>query len=135
VTFKVPYMILANSAQELTKGKINILGTFDRLWPNELPGMVDQMAVVALITCDSEDDLGDRQVTVRLVRPTGQLGGEFAARLPFRPQGGSWFASQRLILNLRNVGIREFGKHVFQILVADQVLAEHPLTVVEARGE
>jgi len=86
--------------------------------------------VAALLTTNSEDDLGKHELQFRCVRPTGQPLFEQQGGFDLKPQGGSWLATARLIFQMQGMPLPDWGKYVFTIMVDGAPVASHPLTVV-----
>lgn len=65
--FKVPYMMVADTVQEVQNAKLNILGTFDQIYLPEIPSQYHGFVVVALLVAETEDELGEHKISVRLI--------------------------------------------------------------------
>lgn len=132
MAFKVQYMMLADSVQDVNAGKVNVLGLFDRLNVVELPHR-QSCIVIAQLQAQNEDDLGQHHVDCRLVRPNGQVTVQAGGMLRLPPNRGPGpLGLARIVIGLQNVPIREFGPHRVVLKVDDSDVAEHPLTVVQA---
>lgn len=129
MALQVQYLLLADDVQELQRGKVNILGTFDQVFMPELPAVYRRFKVVVLLTAGSEDELGQHTVAFRLVRPNGQLAGEAGGAIKLTPAPGGWLSSARLILDMVNMTFREYGRHQIEVVVDGKGVARHPLTI------
>ena len=132
MAYRLQYMLLADSVQPVQSGKLNVLGIFDQFYAAEIPTRMPGFVVVALLVAPTEDELGDHNVSLRILRPNNQPVGETAMRVNMAPQPGSFaITSARLVIGVANLPIREFGRHRLELLVDDQRVGEHPLVVVQ----
>jgi hypothetical protein len=130
MAFRVQYMLLADSVQEIGSSKINILGTFDQIMPSSLPIRLEQFFMVALLVASSEDELGDHMISYQLVRPDGAPMGEGGHSVKLQAKAGSFgLASVRLIWRLANVPFKDQGRYHIRLLVDGREVASHPLNV------
>ena len=134
MTIKAQYALIVEHFREGTHGKVDLLGQFDRVFAPQVPGAHHQLVVVALLTTDTEDDLGKHQLQFRCVRPTGQPLFEQQGEFELKPQGGSWLATARLIFQMQGMPLPDWGKYLFTITVDGAQLASHPLTVVRQQA-
>ncbi len=136
MAFRVPYILVADQAQDIGNGKLNILGTFDQITMPELPGIFRGFIVVALLVAEHEDELGTHRVSHQVLRPSGRLAGEGGVTIEIRTRPGTWgLSATRLVLGMQNVPFREPGRHYIVIKVDDAEVARHPLMVVDGRPQ
>jgi hypothetical protein len=130
VAYKVQYMLLADNVQAIDQGKVNILGTFDNVSPPRLPIRLPRVVLVALLVAETEDELGEHQFSVRIIRPNGQQIGETGTTMRIVPDAGTWpLATVRIILGIGGLPLREAGRHEVQLLVDGNLVGRHPLNV------
>ncbi len=122
-------MLLCEMAREGVRGTFDVLGLLDRVYASALPAQQPHLAVVALVCADSEDDLGTKEVRLRLRGPNGQIMFEQRGTARFQPLAGTWLSGVRLIYNLGNLPLPEAGRYFFELTVGT-VSATHPLDVV-----
>ena len=130
MVFRVPYFMMADSHQELDRGKLNILGVFDRIYLTAVPKQYRGFTVIAQVVAETEDGLGRHRLGLRLVRPTSQttleIGGDADIAMGGSPMG---LASVRFVAGLHNVDFYEYGRHRLQLLADGNVIAELPFGV------
>lgn len=130
MAFKVQYFLLADQVQDVGNGKLNLLGTFDRLFLANVPARYQGFFAVALLVAGTEDELGEHRIAVRVVRPDGRQAGEGGISMRLVPEPGSWpISSTRVVFGMAGVPFREYGRHRVVLLVDGQEVADHPLMV------
>jgi hypothetical protein len=127
---KSQYAMIVEHFREGTRGKVDLLGQFDRIFAQQIPAAHQQLVFVALLVTDAEADLGRHQMQFRCVRPTQQPLFEQQGALDFKPMGGSWLSTVRVVFQLQGFPLPDWGKYVFTLLVDGIEVASHPLTVV-----
>jgi hypothetical protein len=136
MAYTVQYMLLADSVQQIDQGKLNILGTFDQITVPTLPVRQPGMVIVALLVAETEDELGEHQFGVRIMRPNGKQVTETGTTMRVVPAAGSWkLAPVRLVIGLAGLPLREYGRHQVELLVDGEVIGKHPLTVAKPPDE
>ncbi len=132
MAYKVQYMLLADSVQQIDQGKLNILGTFDQINAAKLPMRHPVIFLVALLVAETEDELGEHQFVVRVMRPNGKQVAETGTKMRVVPAAGSFkLATVRIIIGLGGLPLREHGRHEVELLVDGKVVGRHPLNVVK----
>jgi len=107
---------LCDAATE-SAGKLNILGTFDRLITRQLPTTHPHCAVALRIRFDRIEEGGHR-VKINLVNDDGQavfpgLDGNISVKLP--PEGQSVCAN--LILNINGLKFQKAGQYALDLAI------------------
>src|SRR5438034_1152840 len=124
-------MLLADSVQAIDQGKLNILGIFDQVVARQVPTRHPSVVLVALLVAQTEDELREHQFSILVMRPNGKQVSETGTRMKIVPQPGPWpLATVRIVIGMRELPLREYGRHSVQLLVDGQLVGEHPLNVV-----
>ena len=127
---KAQYAMIVEHFREGTRGKVDLLGQFDRIFARQIPAAHQQLVFVALLVTDSEDDLGRHRVQFSCRRPTNQPLFEQQGEIDLKPLGGSWLSTARMVFQLQGFPLPDWGKYVFTLAVDGVDVAKHPLTVV-----
>lgn len=127
---KIQYMLVCEFAREGRNGLVDFLGVLDRVWVKQIPAAHPMVTVVALAVAENEDDLGEQPIHLVLTTPSGQPVFEQQGKAQFQALHGTWLSSIRLILQLANLPLTEFGRYRFRLQVG-KGQADHPVDVVE----
>lgn len=131
MAFRVQYLLLADAVQEMPNGKVNILGTFDTVFAQQVPMLYPgAFAVVAFLVAQNEDDLGVHQLDIRILRPNDQEAVRVGGVLDCKANRGVGpLMSARIVVAIAQLPIRELGTHRVSIVVDGAEIAHHPLYV------
>lgn len=130
MAYRLQYMLLAESVQAIDQGKINILGVFDQIVAPELPTRHHGLVLVALLVAQTEDELGEHQFRIQIMRPNGQQVAETGTQMRIVPEASSWpLATVRIVIGMRGLPLREYGRHMVRLSVDGEPVGEHPLNV------
>lgn len=127
---RCPYFVLADEARQGLRGTFDIMGVMDRIFATTFPSIHRRLAVIILIASDDEPDLGKKPFRFTITGPGGRQLMEQKGMLQMKPEGGSFLASARLILQFEGFPIPEAGKYIFALEVAGAMIGSHPMTVV-----
>lgn len=127
---RAQYAMIVEHIREGTRGKVDLLGQFDRVFTPQVPAAHQQLVFVSLLVSDAESDLGRHSVTFRCTRPTGQPLFDQQGHIDLKPAGGTWLSTVRMVFQLQGMPLPDWGKYVFSLLVDGTEVASHPLTVV-----
>lgn len=128
---KAQYALIVEHIREGTRGKVDLLGAFDRIFARQVPAQHPQLVFVALIAADSEDDLGRKDVRFYCRRPNGQPMFEQRGQIELRPAAGTWLATSRLVFQMQGLPVPDWGRYMFVLEIDGEQVASHPLTVVQ----
>jgi hypothetical protein len=124
----VKLALLADYANVTAKGKLNILGIFDRISVNELPFTHPQMHVILRLEAHVAERDRTHNIEIRLYDPDGEtvfdVNGEM---VPKGPPGQSIATNQ--ILTLNNLQLIKPGGYMFVIFVNNDLKTEIPLGI------
>lgn len=123
------YFVLADEFRQALRGTFDIMGVMDRIHAPNLPGVHRRLAVIMFVVTDEEDDLGKRPFRFTISGPGGRQLMEQKGMIQLKPEGGSWLASARLVLQFEGFPLPEYGKYVFSLEVAGTIVGSHPMTV------
>ncbi|MBU4198808.1 MAG: hypothetical protein KKG09_04150 [Verrucomicrobia bacterium] len=112
----VEIFTLCDAATE-TAGKLNILGTFDRIITRQLPTIHPHCAIALRVRFDRIEE-GEHRVKINLVDDDGQsvfpgLDGNISVKMP--PEGMSVCAN--LILNLNGLKFPKPGQYAIDLAI------------------
>jgi len=126
---------LCDAATE-SAGKLNILGTFDRLISRQLPTVHPHCAIALRVRFDRIEE-GDHHVKINLVNDDGQavfpgLDGNISVKMT--PEGQSVCAN--LILNLNGLKFQKAGEYSIDLAIDGRHEKSLPMFIVlmEAQG-
>ena len=120
---------LCDAATE-SAGKLNILGTFDRLISRQLPTVHPHCAIALRVRFDRIEE-GDHHVKINLVNDDGQavfpgLDGNISVKIP--PEGQSVCAN--LILNLNGLKFQKAGEYSIDLAIDGRHEKSLPVFIV-----
>ena len=120
---------LCDAATE-SAGKLNILGTFDRLISRQLPTVHPHCAIALRVRFDRIEE-GDHHVKINLVNDDGQavfpgLDGNISVKIP--PEGQSVCAN--LILNMNGLKFQKAGEYSIDLAIDGRHEKSLPVFIV-----
>ncbi len=127
---KVEVICLCDAATD-TRGKLNILGTFDQIYAAKIPVVHPACAIALRMRFDKMEE-GSHKVNLQLVDPDGRpvfqpMEGEVHPRMA--PEIDS--VAVNLILNFQHVKFEAFADYQINLAIDDQTVASLPLRVRE----
>ena len=127
---KVEVFALCDAATE-SQGKLNLLGTFDRLVAKQLPVVHPACAVAIRLRFDTME-VAAHQVRMIMVDTDGKtiFDGMHASIHPRIPSGLSSVAVN-LIMQIQRLKFEAFGEYALHLEVDHQIVATLPLTVAK----
>lgn len=125
---RVHYTILCQF-QRAVGGGFDLLGTFENIKVSSVPVRMPRLVFVALLTGDSEDDIGKKDVVFRCVAPSGRPVLEQLIQADLRPEAGAWLLTQRIAVEVEHFPVFELGRYRFVLEVAGEQVAVHPMLV------
>ena len=132
---EIDFGFLADAATVDSAGKLNVLGIFDRIQAAEFPARHGRVSLVLRFSAGVED-LGSRQIEIRLRGPRGQEIIRLDGRMELA--AGRESAEDRIrvphILNLDGIAFPEAGRYFFDIAADGEPLLSIPLHLDLAKG-
>lgn len=125
------YFLLADELRQSRYGAFDIMGVMDRIYAPNLPAIHRRLAVIMFVVSDAEADLGKKPFRFWIAGPGGKTLLEQKGTLQLKPEGGSWLAAARLVLQFEGFPLPEQGKYVFTLEVEGVTVGTHPMTVVK----
>lgn len=127
---KVEVFCLCDAATD-TRGKLNILGTFDQIYAAKIPVVHPACAIALRMRFDKMEE-GSHKVNLQMVDPDGTpifqpMEGEVHPRMA--PDIGS--VAVNLILNFQHVKFEDFADYQINLAIDGQSVASLPLRVRE----
>ena len=126
---EIETFVLCDAATDY-RGKLNILGTFDRLISRQLPTVHPHCAIALRVRFDRIEE-GDHHVKINLVNDDGQavfpgLDGNISVKIP--PEGQSVCAN--LILNLNGLKFQKAGEYSIDLAIDGRHEKSLPVFIV-----
>jgi hypothetical protein len=127
---KIEVFALCDAATD-SRGKLNILGTFDQIYAASMPVNHPACAIALRIRFDKMEE-GVHKVNLQLVNPDGfpvfqPMEGEVHPRMAEDVDS----VAVNLILNFQHVKFAEFADYQFTLAIDDVAIATLPLRVRE----
>jgi len=127
---KVEVFILCDAATD-SRGKLNILGTFDQIYAAKMPVVHPACAIALRIRFDKMEE-GVHQVGLQLVDPDGRpifqpMEGEVHPRMAADVDS----VAVNLILNFQHIKFETFADYQINLAIDHQAIASLPLRVRE----
>lgn len=125
---KIEVFALCDAATD-TRGKLNILGTFDQIYAVKTPVVHPSCAIALRVRFDKMEE-GTHAVSLQMVNPDG-IPVFQAMEGAVRPRMGVDVGSVavNLILNFQHVKFDEFADYQINLSIDDVALASLPLRV------
>ena len=130
---EVDFALLCDGANVSSEGKLNILGTFDRINASTFPTVHPMMQLVLRLSASVAEAGMSRELVVHALNEDGErIGGmQGTVEVPERTKPGRRVGIQ-LLLPLRNTLFPKPGEHAFHILIGQDEKAVVPLSVVQS---
>ena len=127
---KVEVFILCDAATD-SRGKLNVLGTFDQIYAAKMPVVHPACAIALRIRFDKMEE-GVHQVGLQLVDPDGRpifqpMEGEVHPRMAADVDS----VAVNLILNFQHIKFEAFADYQINLAIDHQAMASLPLRVRE----
>lgn len=127
---KIEVFALCDAATD-SRGKLNILGTFDQIYAGKMPVVHPACAIALRMRFDKMEE-GPHKVNIQLVNPDGipvfkPMEGEVHPRMAEEIDS----AAVNLILNFQHMKFEEFADYQINLAVDDVSVATLPLRVRE----
>jgi len=113
-------------------GKLNVLGAFDNIFSHKIPVQYPACAIAARIRFEKVEE-GDHAIRIYIMDEDGasigpKLDGKISVRIP--DNFGTSVAN--LILNIRGLEFKRFGKYRIDLAVDGNIQASLPLRINQA---
>ena len=127
---KIEVFALCDAATD-SRGKLNILGTFDQIYAAKMPVVHPACAIALRLRCDKMEE-GVHRINLQLVDPDGTpvfqpMEGEVHPRMA--PDVES--VAVNLILNFQHMKFETFADYQINLAIDDVSMASLPLRVRE----
>ena len=128
----VAYALLADTATSGGRGKLNIIGTFNRIWAPDFPSVHGRMALVVRLE-GHVTEAGEHTLEIQYVNQDGQEIAGGPPQIPFRLNKENRLPgaplSQQVMMEINNLPLPEAGVYEFAIKVDGTYLDSIPLYV------
>ena len=127
----VTLALLCDAANTTAEGKLNILGTFDRIGARSFPVSHPAMSLVLRLSATPAEAGDSRELEIRVVGPDGENVGQITGQIDIVASGTPGADSQyQLIFNLPNITFPSAGPYAFHVLVGRDDKAKVSLELV-----
>lgn len=124
------YAVLAEYRREGSDKKVDLLGLMDRINTSGLPTQVRNLVFLALLVTDSPEDIGTREVLLKVEGPAKTPLFQTVVKVDFKASDdGTWLSSARLAFEMQGMPLKEPGKYMLSLEINSQPIASHPFTV------
>jgi len=131
---KVPFAVIADSANVSREGKLNILGIFQNIGANVVPATHPLFSLVVTFQGERGDANTEHPVKIQLVSADGDIMIDIGATLKFSlPPTGEHSVSAHQIFQFANVSFPRFGTYDLNIFVHAEVRKSVSLNVIEIK--
>ncbi len=111
------------------RGKLNVLGAFDRIFAGEMPMTHPACAVVSRIRFDRIEE-GQHEIRLLMIDQDGKpLGPKLKANANIQFRDDSDSVVSNLILVIHRLPFKEYGKYRIDLAIDGQIQASLPFTV------
>jgi hypothetical protein len=131
---QVKLAVLADYANVTTEGKLNILGIFDRIQVARLPAVHPQMQFILRLEAHPAERDRAHGLEIRLHDPDGKTAFELKGEVVPRGGGPVETISSNQIVTINNLNLEQTGEFLFVVFVDNDLKAELPLVVEQARN-
>jgi hypothetical protein len=126
---KVEILSLCDFAQAEPTGKVNILGSFDRLYAHEAPVVRSVCAIVARIRFEPHEE-GTKTVSLAFIDSDGQrVLPLLRAQFPVKVQPAEASTVVNYVMVIPQIKFPRFGDYQIDLAVDDKIEATIPLFV------
>ena len=128
---EVTLALLCDAANTTADGKLNILGTFDRITAGEFPAVHPAMSLVLRLTASPAEVGATRELAIRVLSADGETLGEIRGQVEIgAPPGPGADVQLQWIFSLPNVRFPTPGPYAFHVLVGGDEKARVPLELI-----
>lgn len=111
------------------QGKLNVLGAFDNIFAQKMPLHYPACAIVARIRFDKAEE-GEHSIRINIMDEDGvSTGPKPQGKISVRVPDASGTSVANLILNIRGLEFKRYGKYWIDLDVDGTILASLPLQV------
>ena len=131
---KIPFAVIADSANVSREGKLNILGIFQNIGANTVPATHPQISLVLTFQAERGDANSEHPIKIQLVSEDGEVILNIEANLKFNmPPFGEHSVLVHQIFQFANITFTRFGTYDFNIFVNNEVRKTVSLSVIEVK--
>ena len=131
---KIPFAVIADSANVSREGKLNILGIFQNIGANTVPATHPQISLVLTFQAERGDANSEHPIKIQLVSEDGEVILNIEANLKFNmPPSGEHSVLVHQIFQFANITFTRFGTYDFNIFVNNEVRKTVSLSVIEVK--
>lgn len=131
---KVPFAVIADSANVSREGKLNILGIFQNIGANAVPATHPLFSLVVTFQGERGDANAEHPIKIQLMGGNGEIMINISAILKFNPPpSGEHSVSAHQVFQFANASFPAFGTYDLNIFVHDEVRKTVSLNLVEMK--
>ena len=131
---RIPFAVIADSANVSREGKLNILGIFQNIGANTVPATHPQISLVLTFQAERGDANSEHPIKIQMVGEDGEVIINIEANLKFSmPPSGEHSVLAHQIFQVANIPFTRFGTYDFNIFVNNEVRKTVSLNVIEVK--
>lgn len=113
-------------------GKLNVLGAFDNIYFQKMPAQYPACALAARVRFEKVEE-GDHTLRIYIIDEDGaSIGPKLEGGISVRVPDAFGTSVANLILNLRGLEFKQFGKYRIDLAIDGNIQASLPLRVSQA---
>ena len=131
---KIPFAVIADSANVSREGKLNILGIFQNIGANTVPATHPQISLILTFQGERGDANSEHPIKIQMVSADGEVMMNIEASLRFNmPPSGEHSVLAHQIFQFANITFPRFGTYDLNIFVNNEVRKTVSLNVTEVK--
>lgn len=132
--YKIEYILLADAANIDSFGKLNVLGIFQNIYLNKIPGSILKFSIISSISV--LDPSKPFTIDIKIIDSKGDpVKIEKPLSFPFKPQEGNKDNKINLLIDMVNLQFNFFGKYEIEISVDNKKIGSSFLLVTEKKSQ
>ena len=122
--------LVADHANVTREGKLNIFGTFDKIYAQSMPAQHPHMVLVWIFEADRAEANREHKLTIELIDEDGEKIFSVEGNMGFgSPPEGEYKVKGNQIFELNNLTFKKYGQHEFKILINGEVRKSIPIHI------
>ncbi len=131
---KIPFAVIADSANVSREGKLNILGIFQNIGANTVPATHPQISLILTFQGERGDSNSEHPIKIQMVSADGEVMMNIEASLRFNmPPPGEHSVLAHQIFQFANLTFPRFGTYDLNVFVNNEVRKTVSLNVIEVK--
>lgn len=130
--YKIEYLLLADAASVDSFGKLNVLGIFQNIYLNKIPGSILKFVLICSISTLNLSKPFKINIKIK-DKNNNYVDIKSSLNFSFKPQEGNKDNRVNLIIELVNLQFNSFGKYEIEVFVDEKKLGSAFLEVIEKK--